>query len=193
MHARHCVHADGQGWRLNFCPIPPPFLRRGGLGGRFSRFSRSGAQTSPKSPKSPLGEACEVTEVNVCRPSSPKHRPYNNSYGDRQKHPKTDLQPLYFGCPVSNRKTRYRDTPKSRYLRPATCPCELGGGYRIRAILGAPGGQIIGFDQDVWVTALHYNNRNLRKSFAQYRALGEANLALLKALTPEQWKHYGVH
>ena len=43
------------------------------------------------------------------------------------------------------------------------------------------------------MTALHYNNRNLRKSFAQYRALGEANLALLKALTPEQWKHYGVH
>src|ERR1039458_5475629 len=78
MHARHCVHADGQGWRLNFCPIPPPFLRRGGLGGRFSRFSRSGAQTIPKSPKSPLGEACEVTEVNVCRPSSPKHRPYRS-------------------------------------------------------------------------------------------------------------------
>jgi len=70
---------------------------------------------------------------------------------------------------------------------------ELVGGYRIRAILGAPGGQIIGFDQDVWVTALHYDKRNLRKSFAQYRALREANLALLKTLTPEQWKHYGMH
>src|ERR1039458_9147558 len=30
---------------------------------------------------------------------------------------------------------------------------ELVGGYRMRAILGAPGGPIIGFDQDVWVTA----------------------------------------
>lgn len=70
---------------------------------------------------------------------------------------------------------------------------ELVGGYRIRAILGAPGCQVIGFDQDVWVTALHYDKRNLWKSFAQYGALREANLALVKTLTPEQWKHHGVH
>jgi hypothetical protein len=70
---------------------------------------------------------------------------------------------------------------------------ELVGGYRIRAILGAPGCQVIGFDQDVWVTALHYDKRNLGKSFAQYRALRDANLGLLKTLTPEQWKHHGVH
>jgi DinB family protein len=50
---------------------------------------------------------------------------------------------------------------------------ELVGGYRIRAILGAPGCQVIGFDQDVWVTALHYDKRNLGKSFAQYGALRE--------------------
>jgi hypothetical protein len=70
---------------------------------------------------------------------------------------------------------------------------ELVGGYRIRAILGAPGTQIMGFDQDVWVTALHYDKRDLKKSFEQYRTLREANLALLKSLTPEQWKHYGNH
>jgi len=70
---------------------------------------------------------------------------------------------------------------------------ELVGGYRIRAILGAPGTQIIGFDQDAWVTALHYDKRDLKKSFEQYRALREANLALLKSLTPEQWKQHGVH
>jgi len=70
---------------------------------------------------------------------------------------------------------------------------ELVGGYRMRAILGQPGTQIIGFDQDVWVTALHYDKRDLKKSYEQYRALREANLALLKSLTPEQWKHYGVH
>jgi hypothetical protein len=57
-------------------------------------------------------------------------------------------------------------------------------GYRMRAILGAPGCPIIGFDQDLWVTALHYDKRNLGKSFEQYRALREANLALLKTLTP---------
>jgi DinB superfamily len=70
---------------------------------------------------------------------------------------------------------------------------ELVGGYRIRAILGAPGTQIIGFDQDVWVTALHYDKRDLKKSFEQYRLLREANLALLKSLTPAQWSHYGNH
>jgi hypothetical protein len=70
---------------------------------------------------------------------------------------------------------------------------ELVGGYRICAILGAPGSQIIGFDQDTWVTALHYDKRNLRKSCEQYSALREANLALLKTLTPEQWKHHGIH
>jgi hypothetical protein len=41
--------------------------------------------------------------------------------------------------------------------------------------------------------AQHYEKRNLRKSFEQYRALREANLALLKTLTPEQWKHNGIH
>jgi DinB superfamily len=70
---------------------------------------------------------------------------------------------------------------------------ELVGGYRIRAVLGEPGTQIIGFDQDVWVTALHYDKRDLKKSFEQYRSLREANLALLRTLSPEQWKHHGMH
>jgi hypothetical protein len=70
---------------------------------------------------------------------------------------------------------------------------ELVSGYRIRAILGQPGTAIIGFDQDAWVTALHYDQRDLKKSYEQYRALREANLALLKSLSPEQWKHAGIH
>ena len=70
---------------------------------------------------------------------------------------------------------------------------ELVSGYRIRAILGEPGTQIIGFDQDAWVTALHYDKRDVKKSVAQYRALREANLALLKTLSAGQWKHHGMH
>jgi len=70
---------------------------------------------------------------------------------------------------------------------------EIVVGYRIRAILGEPGTQIIGFDQDVWVTALHYDKRDLKKSYEQYRALREANVVLLKSLAPEQWKHHGIH
>ena len=70
---------------------------------------------------------------------------------------------------------------------------ELVGGFRIRLILGAPGTPITPFDQDVWVTALHYANRDVRKSLEQFRALREANLALLKTLTREQWQLHGMH
>ncbi len=70
---------------------------------------------------------------------------------------------------------------------------ELVMGYRIRAVLGAPGTQIIGFDQDAWVPALHYDKRELRQSFSQYKAFREANVTLLRLLTPEQWKLQGLH
>ena len=70
---------------------------------------------------------------------------------------------------------------------------ELVGGYRIRTILGAPGAPIQGFDQDAWAATMQYNKRDLRKSLAQYTALREANLTLLKTLSPEQWTQHGVH
>ena len=43
------------------------------------------------------------------------------------------------------------------------------------------------------MTALHYDKRDLKESVEQYRLLRKANLALLKSLTPEQWKQYGNH
>ena len=70
---------------------------------------------------------------------------------------------------------------------------ELVVGYRIRMTLGAPGTPIQAFDQDDWVVALHYEKRDVRDSLAQFRALREANLRLLKTLTPAQWKQYGIH
>jgi DinB superfamily len=70
---------------------------------------------------------------------------------------------------------------------------ELVVGYRIRLILGAPGTPIQAFDQDVWLVALHYDKRDVRKSFEQFRVLREANLALLRTITPEQWNQYGAH
>jgi DinB family protein len=70
---------------------------------------------------------------------------------------------------------------------------EIVGGWRMRAILGAPGTPIMAFDQDAWVNACHYSKRDPRKDVEQFRVLREANLALLKSLTPEQWKHFGMH
>jgi hypothetical protein len=70
---------------------------------------------------------------------------------------------------------------------------EIVIGFRMRIILGAPGTPIAAYDQDSWVASGHYEKRDPRKSVEQFRAVREANLALLKLLTPEQWKHYGVH
>jgi len=70
---------------------------------------------------------------------------------------------------------------------------EIVGGWRMRLILGAPGTPVTAFDQDSWVIACHYEKRDPRKAVEQFRVLREANLALLKSLKPEQWKHFGMH
>jgi DinB superfamily len=70
---------------------------------------------------------------------------------------------------------------------------EIVLGWRIRSILGAPGTLIQPFDQNAWATSGHYHKRDPRKSLEQFRVLRETNLALLKSLSPEQWKHHGMH
>ncbi|MGA7079534.1 MAG: DinB family protein [Terriglobales bacterium] len=70
---------------------------------------------------------------------------------------------------------------------------EIVVGWRMRLILGAPGGPVQAFDQDAWVIAGHYEKRDPRKSIELQRSVREANLALLKSLSPEQWKHFGQH
>ena len=71
--------------------------------------------------------------------------------------------------------------------------CEIVTGWRLRHILGAPGAPIQAFDQNSWAAAGHYEKRDARKSLALFRAAREANIELLKSLTPEQWKHHGMH
>jgi hypothetical protein len=71
--------------------------------------------------------------------------------------------------------------------------CEFVVGWRMRQILGAPGTPIQPFDQNDWAAAGHYEKRDARKSLEQFRAAREANLVLLKSLTPEQWKQHGMH
>jgi DinB superfamily len=70
---------------------------------------------------------------------------------------------------------------------------EIVIGFRMRLILGAPGTPMAAYDQNSWVTSGHYDQRDPRKSLEQFRAVRAANLALLKSLTPEQWKHFGIH
>ncbi len=70
---------------------------------------------------------------------------------------------------------------------------EIVGGFRMRLILGANGTPILAFNQDDWARTGNYARRDPKKSIALFRAVREANLELLKALTPEQWKQYGLH
>ena len=70
---------------------------------------------------------------------------------------------------------------------------EIVIGWRVRSILGAPGTPVQAYDQNAWVIAGHYEKRDPRKSIELHRVVREANLALFKSLSPDQWKHYGQH
>ena len=70
---------------------------------------------------------------------------------------------------------------------------EIVVGWRMRSILGNPGTPIQPFDQDAWVKAGQYEKRDPRKAIELHSVVREANLALLKSLSPEQWKLYGQH
>jgi hypothetical protein len=70
---------------------------------------------------------------------------------------------------------------------------EIVTAWRIRLILGAPGTTIQAYDQDAWVAAGRYSERNPRQCLEVFRAVREANLMVLKSLKPEQWKHHGMH
>lgn len=104
------------------------------------------------------------------------------------------IERLLKGVPAA--KLRKRPTPGKWSVGEIVAhlaDAEIVVGYRLRATLGAPGGPLQAYDQDSWAATGHYAKRDPRKSLEQYRAVRQANLALLKLLTPEQWKHYGVH
>jgi hypothetical protein len=70
---------------------------------------------------------------------------------------------------------------------------ELATSWRIRQILSAPGTPLQAYDQDAWAATGRYEKRDARKSLELFRVLREANLALLKSLTPAQRKLHGLH
>ena len=70
---------------------------------------------------------------------------------------------------------------------------EIVSGFRIRFILGSPGSAVVAYDQDQWVISGHYDKRDPQNSVELFRAVREANLALLASLEPEQWEHFGMH
>ena len=70
---------------------------------------------------------------------------------------------------------------------------ELAISWRIRQILSNNAVPIQAYDQDVWAKTFDYAHRDPRQSLASYRALREANVALLKSVPRKLWENYGVH
>jgi hypothetical protein len=104
------------------------------------------------------------------------------------------LDRLIKGAPAS--KLRKRPAPGKwsvAEILAHLADSEIARSWRMRQILGSPGTPIQAFDQDAWVISGHYEKRDPRKSLELFRVLREANLALLKLLVPEQWKHHGMH
>lgn len=70
---------------------------------------------------------------------------------------------------------------------------EVAISWRIRQILASNAISIEAYDQDLWAKAFDYARRDPRQSLASYRALREANLALLRSVPQKLWENYGVH
>lgn len=70
---------------------------------------------------------------------------------------------------------------------------EVAIAWRIRQILASNTIPIQAYDQDAWAKTFAYAKRDPRQSLAGYRALREANLALLKSVPRKLWENYGMH
>src|SRR4029077_13689362 len=104
------------------------------------------------------------------------------------------LDGLLRGAPAS--KLRKRPAPDKWSVSEIIAhmaDTEIVIGWRIRSILRAPGTPIQAYDQDAWAGAGLYAKRDPRRSIELFRAVRDANLALYKSLSPEQWKYFGMH
>jgi len=66
-------------------------------------------------------------------------------------------------------------------------------GYRLRLILSEDEPAIIGTDQDRWVAAQRFNEREPAELVAMFRSLRELNLAAWKNVTPGEMTRIGQH
>ncbi|HEX6367448.1 MAG TPA: DinB family protein [Longimicrobium sp.] len=70
---------------------------------------------------------------------------------------------------------------------------DLVNGYRFRMVLAHDTPPIQGYDQDLWAGRLRYRDVPLDAALAQFAALRDANLRLLRTLLPAEWERVGLH
>ena len=70
---------------------------------------------------------------------------------------------------------------------------ELTSSWRYRQMLENDGVALAGFDQDLWAKLGNYSAWSGEEALGMFRLLREANLRMLRTLSPEQWDRCGVH
>lgn len=70
---------------------------------------------------------------------------------------------------------------------------ELAISWRLRQVLANNAIPIQAYDQDLWAKTFNYAKRDPKQSLANFTALREANIALLKSVSRKLWENYGVH
>jgi hypothetical protein len=70
---------------------------------------------------------------------------------------------------------------------------ELATGWRYRQMIEHGGCPLASFDQDLWARLGDYGAWDPAAALDLFRLLREANLRLLRRLTPEQWRCQGIH
>jgi uncharacterized damage-inducible protein DinB len=70
---------------------------------------------------------------------------------------------------------------------------ELVWACRVRMVLSHDRPRIVGYDQDLWAERLRYADAVLDDVLRRFRTLREADLALVRSLSPADLKRVGVH
>lgn len=66
-------------------------------------------------------------------------------------------------------------------------------GYRMRLIFSEEQPTILGMDQDLWVAAQRYNDRNPKELVEMFRSMRTINLSLWKQMSSDDLKRFGKH
>lgn len=105
------------------------------------------------------------------------------------------LRELFHGVTTSD--ARRRPSPEkwsATEILAHLCDVEIAVGFRVRYVLGSDDGvPIVPFDQDRWLTAMNYNEREVGQSLDAFEAARKNSLVLYRSLSEAQWNKFGMH
>jgi hypothetical protein len=74
-----------------------------------------------------------------------------------------------------------------------TFDAEIVSSARLRAMVAQPGANLMGFDQERWAAALHYEKQPVEDALAAFRGLRRMTANMLQAMNAEAWNNKGIH